>query len=45
MGWLHPKPAVPGNLMSNGTTIHPTQAGQARALRAVSARLNAPGCP
>ena len=44
MGWLHPKPAVPGNLMSNGTTIHPTQAGQARALRAVSARLNPGGC-
>lgn len=32
-------------LMSNGSMIHPTQAGQARALRAVSARLNAPGCP
>ena len=44
MGWLHPKPAVPGNLMSNGTTIHPAQAAQARWLRAVSARLNPGGC-
>ena len=44
MGWLHPKPAVPGNLMSNSTAIHPVQAAQARALRAESARQNAPGC-
>ena len=45
MGWLHPSPPVPGNLMSNSSTIHPVQAAQARALRAESARLNAPGCP
>ena len=44
MGWLHPSPAVPGNLMSNSTAIHPVQAAQARWLRAESARLNAPGC-
>ena len=44
MGWLHPDPPVAGNLMSNGTTIHPTQAAQARWLRAESARLNPPGC-
>ena len=31
-------------LMSNGTAIHPVQAGQARALRAESARLNPGGC-
>jgi hypothetical protein len=31
-------------LMSNSTTIHPVQAGQARALRAESARLNPGGC-
>ena len=29
---------------SAGPTIHPTQAAQARALRAVSARLNPGGC-
>lgn len=46
MGWLHPSPAIPGNLMNSaGTMIHPVQAGQARWLRAESARLNAPGCP
>ena len=44
MGWLHPSPAIPGNLMSNSTTIHPVQAAQARALRAVSARQNPGGC-
>ena len=45
MGWLHPYPAVPGNLMNSaGTAIHPAQAGQARVLRAAPARLNAPGC-
>ena len=45
MGWLHPSPAVPGNLMNSaGTAIHPTQVGQARALRAVSARQNPGGC-
>jgi hypothetical protein len=39
-----PVPAVPGNLMSNGTTIHPVQAAQARALHGpLSARLNAWG--
>jgi len=31
-------------LMNNGSMIHPTQAGQARALRAVLARLNPGGC-
>ena len=46
MGWLHPDPPVAGNLMNSaGPTIHPVQAGQARWLRAESARLNAPGCP
>lgn len=44
MGWLHPSPPVPGNLMSNSSTIHPVQAGQARWLRAESARLNPGGC-
>ena len=44
MGWLHPSPPVAGNLMSNSTAIHPVQAGQARWLRAESARLNPPGC-
>ena len=44
MGWLHPAPPVAGNLMSNSTAIHPVQAAQARALRAVSARLNPGGC-
>jgi hypothetical protein len=44
MGWLHPSPPVPGNLMSNSTAIHPVQAAQARALRAVSARQNPGGC-
>ena len=45
MGWLHPDPPVAGNLMNSaGTMIHPVQAGQARWLRAESARLNAPGC-
>ena len=45
MGWLHPSPAVPGNLMNSaGTAIHPAQAAQARALRAVSARQNPGGC-
>lgn len=45
MGWLHPDPPVAGNLMNSaGPTIHPVQAGQARWLRAESARLNAPGC-
>ena len=31
-------------LMSNSSTIHPVQAGQARSLRGVSARLNPGGC-
>ena len=45
MGWLHPSPPVPGNLMNSaGPTIHPVQAAQARALRAESARLNPGGC-
>jgi len=44
MGWLHPSPPVAGNLMSNSTAIHPVQAAQARALRAVSARQNPGGC-
>ena len=44
MGWLHPAPPVAGNLMSNSTAIHPTQAAQARWLRAESARQNPGGC-
>jgi len=45
MGWLHPSPAVPGNLMNSaGTAIHPVQAAQARWLRAESARQNPGGC-
>ncbi len=45
MGWLHPDPPVAGNLMNSaGPTIHPVQAGQARWLRAESARQNPGGC-